>query len=201
MTREDIYDHLAQVYLGKRKEVDVKKKRQFSAWLIINIIITVLIFMSAFYGLTAFLTRKGVKRLEDNIIFSLSHGPIKVSYDFVTAFHPDQTFNLSIPHMDATRYGFLQFSIRADDGENPGVLKIVFKNKLNETASYYVENVNDQWRQINIPLSTFRQITDWSSVSDISFVFESWNVHQKQGSVLIDDICFAKINDRKNINQ
>ena len=50
MTRDDIYDHLAQVYLGKRKEADDKKKKQFSAWLFINIVITVIIFASIFDG-------------------------------------------------------------------------------------------------------------------------------------------------------
>ena len=200
MTREDIYDHLAQVYLGKRKEADVKKKRQFSAWLIINILITVLIFASAFYGLTAFLARKGINKLEDNIIFSLSQGPMKISYDFVTAFHPDETFSLSIPQMDANRYSDFQFMVRSQDGESPGVVKIVFKNKRNEVSSFYVQGVNDHWKRVKIPLSRFDRITDWSSLSDISFVLESWNVHQKQGSILIDEICFSKVNTKPKIN-
>ena len=201
MTREDIYDHLAQVYLGKRKEADVRKKKQFGAWLIINILITVLIFASAFYGLTAFLARKGINKLEDNIIFSLSHGPMKVSYDFVTAFHPDETFSLSIPRMDASRYSDFQFTVRAQDGENPGIIKVVFKNKLNEISSFYVQGVNDKWKRVTIPLASFDRITDWGSLSEISFVLESWNVRENQGGILIDDICFSKVNSKAKINQ
>ena len=200
-SREDIYDHLAQVYLGKRKEADIKKKKQFSAWLIINVLITFLIFASAFYGLTAFLARKGIDRLEDNIIFSLSHGTMKLSYDFSTVFHPDETLSLSIPKMDAVKYKDFQFSIRAHDGETPGVVKVVFKNKRNESSSFYVENVSDEWKKVAIPLSKFNQITDWSSLNDISFVVESWNVKQKQGSILIDDICFANASAKISVNQ
>ena len=200
MTREDIYDHLAQVYLGKRKEADIKKKKQFSAWLMINVLITVLIFASAFYGLTAFLARKGINRLEDNVIFSLSHGPMKFSYDFASVFHPDETLNLSIPRMDAVKYKNFQFSIRAQDGENPDVVKIVFKNKRNEVSSFYIEGVNDQWKKVSIPLSKFNQISDWSSLSDVSFVLESWNIKEKQGSILVDDICFANASAKLSAN-
>jgi hypothetical protein len=196
VTREDIYDHLAQVYLGKRKEADHRKKKQFNAWLIINIFITVLIFASASYGLTAFLTRKGTHSLKDNIIFSLSQGTIKFPYDFISAFHPDETFSLSIPKMDASRYTDLQFSIRANYDGNPGIVKVTVKNKRNETASYYVQGIGTKWKGVIIPLNEFRQITDWSSLADISFVLESWNVDEKKGSILIDDLCFSKVNDQ-----
>ena len=37
MTRDEIYDHLAQVYLGKRKEAEPRKKKHFHAWLAINV--------------------------------------------------------------------------------------------------------------------------------------------------------------------
>lgn len=201
MTREDIYDHLAQVYLGKRKEADHRKKKQFNAWLIINIFITVLIFASAFYGLTAFLTRKGIRSLKDNIIFSLNQGTIKFSYDFLSVFHPDETFSLSIPQMDASRYTDLQFSIRANYEGNPGIVKIVVRNKRNETASYYVQGIGTKWKEVLIPLNEFRQITDWSSLTDVSFVLESWNVDEKKGKILIDDLCFSKVNEQTEIKQ
>ena len=69
MTRDDIYDHLAQVYLGKRTKTNVKKKQQLNAWLVINILITVLIFSGSFYGLTAFLTHHN-SSLKSHIIYS-----------------------------------------------------------------------------------------------------------------------------------
>ena len=43
MNRDDIYDHLAQVYLGKRNKTEEKKKKQYSVWLLINIGITFII--------------------------------------------------------------------------------------------------------------------------------------------------------------
>ncbi len=187
MTRDDIYDHLAQVYLGKRKEADHKKKQQFNAWLVINILITVIIFGSAFYGLTAFLTQRS-SSLQDNIVFALHHGPIRLEYNFKDSFHPDETFVLSIPKMDASRYKSLQFAIRAKEEGTPGVIKLVLHNTKNETASYYLKGIDMSWQEFRIPLKEFRQITDWSNLTDVSFVVESWNVESQKGLVLIDNI-------------
>ena len=89
MTRDDIYDHLAQVYLGKRTKKDIKKEKQFGAWLLINVLITVIIFTSAFYGLTAFLTQRN-SHLQSRIIFSLHNGMVRMEYNFTDLFCAEQ---------------------------------------------------------------------------------------------------------------
>lgn len=190
MRRDDIYDHLAQVYLGKRTKADIKKEQQFNAWLLINILITVIIFTSAFYGLTAFLThRKSV--LQSRIIFSLHNGPIRIEYNFKDTFPPVKTFELDVPDVDAAKYDKIQFSIRGKEEGTPGVVKVVVKNQRKEEASYYIQGVGLDWQEFNIPLSEFQQITDWSSLTDISFILESWNVESKKGLILIDNVCFS----------
>jgi len=190
MTRDDIYDHLAQVYLGKRTKTDVRKKQQFSAWLVINIFITVIIFTSAFYGLTAFLTHRN-SSLQSRIIFSLHNGPVRVEYNFTDPFPPVKTFALDVPSMDAARYGNIQFSIRGKEEGAPGIVKVVVKNRRNEEGSYYIQGVGLDWQEFSIPLDEFKQITDWSSLTDISFVLESWNIDNKKGLILIENICFS----------
>lgn len=190
MTRDDIYDHLAQVYLGKSSKADIKKEKQFSAWILINILITVIIFTSAFYGLTAFLTHRD-SALSSRIIFSLHHGMIRMEYNFTGSFPPVKTFALNVPAIDAAKYGKIQFSIRGKEEGTPGIVKVVIKNRRNEEASYYVQGVGLDWQEFNIPLDEFQQITDWSSLTDISFVLESWNVDSKKGLILIDNVCFS----------
>jgi hypothetical protein len=190
MKRDDIYDHLAQVYLGKRSQKDDKKQREFNAWLVINIFITVIIFSSAFYGLTAFLAHRH-SGLESRIIYSLHKGPIRFDYDFSGDFPPVKTFALNVPSVDAAQYGGIQFSIRGKEEGTPGVVKVVLKNRRNEEASYYVQGVGLDWQEFKIPFEEFKQITDWSSLVDISFVLESWNVEKQKGVILIDGICFS----------
>ena len=190
MNRDDIYDHLAQVYLGKRTKVDEKRQRQFNAWLVINIFITFMIFASAFYGLAAFLTH-GNSPLQSRVIYSLHKGPIRVEYNFSDSFPPVKIFSLEMPAINAAKYGKIQFSIRGKEEGVPGVVKVVVKNRRKEEASYYIQGVGLSWKEFNIPLEEFKQITDWSSLTDVSFVLESWNVDNKRGLILIDNVCFS----------
>jgi hypothetical protein len=190
MTRDEIYDHLAQVYLGKRKKADQKNKFEFNAWLLINILITAIIFASAFYGLTAFLKQRS-SFFESKIIYSLHSGRIFLPYDFKKDLAPVKTFALSVPQIDAAQYGWLQFSVRAKEEGNPGMVKVVVQNDKNEIASYYVQGISYNWKEFAIPLSEFKQISDWSSLKDISFILESWNVNKEKGVILIDHVRFS----------
>ena len=194
MTREDIYDHLAQVYLGKRKEADYKKKKQFNAWLLINIVITVIIFAGSFYGLTAFLQQRH-SSLKNNVIFALHNGPIRLEYNFEDPFPPDKTFSLSISQVDAAKYDKIQFSMRSKEEGTPGIVKVLFRNQKNEVSYYYVQGVGLDWKSYTIPLDEFKEITDWSTVTEVAFILESWNVEKKKGAVLIDDLSFAGTNN------
>ena len=190
MTRDEIYDHLAQVYLGKRDKVEAKKKRQLNAWLVINIVITVVILASAFYGLTAFLTKRG-EFSRNGVIFALTNGPVRVTYNFSPPYPQVKTFSLSIPRMNVSKYSHLSFSIRGLEDGYPGVVKVVLKNQKNETASFFVKDVRLKWQELSIPFEEFNQITDWTNLTDVSFVFEAWNAEKKKGVVLIENICFS----------
>ena len=191
MTRDDIYDHLAQVYLGKRRETEKKNKKELNAWLVINILITLTIFASSVYGLSAFLTHRK-NFLQQNIIFSLHNGPIRVEYNFTDAFPPTKNFLLTVPEvMDSEKFNSLKFSVRGKEEGIPDVLKVVLTNERNEISSYYIKGLDLKWQDYEIPLEEFKEITDWSTLKDVSFVLESWNVGKKRGLVLIDNVCFS----------
>ncbi len=187
MTRDEIYDHLAQVYLGKRKGSDIQKKRQFNAWLIINICITGLIFFSVFYGLTAFLTQQK-PAFQSNIIFPLHNGPIYMSYNFIDEFLPIKKFSLDVSSTNVSKYKSISFSVRAKEEGSPGILKVVFENRFNEKSFFYVKDIDLSWKEVTIPFEAFEKITDWSHIKDVSFVLESWNVKKKKGVILIDEV-------------
>ena len=190
MTRDEIYDHLAQVYLGKRSKKEEKKKNHFNVWLLINISITFVIFTSLFYGLSAFLTKRNLS-LHNSVIFSLTNSPIRIVYNLDYPFPPVKTFSLTIPSLNTERYQKLNFSIRGLEEGYPGVVKITIKNSKNEIASFFVRNVGLDWQEVSIPLEKFEQISDWSTLTDISFVLESWNAEKKKGIILIENVAFA----------
>ncbi len=189
MQREEIYDHLAQVYLGKRKDPESHKTRHFHAWFLINVLIALIVFSSVFYGLTAFLTRRTSFR--DNIIFVLHNGLVRLDYDFNGHVAPIKFLALDAPAIDASHYKNIQFSIRVKDKGNPGPVKVVITSNKNETASHYIQGVDFAWQDFRIPLQEFKGITDWGSLKAISFMVESWNMEKKKGIILIDNICFS----------
>lgn len=189
MTRDEIYDHLAQVYLGKKKK-PLKKKMQFSAWLLINVFVTLIIFVASFYGLTAFLTKKGFS-LKNNIIYSLHNGSVRFYYDFKSEYVPYKSFDLKVDDVDVSNYKKLSFKIRAKEEGTPGVVKVLIKNRLNEESYYYVQGVDFSWKELSLEFDNFKNITDWSNLTTISFVVESWNAEKQKGLILIDDINFS----------
>src|SRR3989338_8150260 len=194
MTRDEIYDHLAQVYLGKKtsgnNENKDKKNRRFNAWLLINTVITLVIFASSVYGLTAFLAQRG-GAFHKKIIYALNHGPVRVKYNLNYPYPPVKMFSLSVPEVDAGKYKNLQFSLRGTEDGYPGVVRVEIKNQKNEVSSVIVEDVVVDWKNSSIPLEKFEQISDWSNVSEVSFILESWNSEKKKGVLLIDDVCFS----------
>ena len=141
MTRDDIYDHLAQVYLGKRKAEDPQQKKQFNAWLWINLLITLIIFSSAFYGLTAFLTQKSAS-LKDHVVYELHNGPIRLPYNFKEAYHPTESFVIHVPAIEASKYNHIEFSLRGKEEGVPGIIKVIVENRKNEKSAYYVQGVD-----------------------------------------------------------
>jgi len=204
MTRHEIYDHLAQVYLGKsrkNKEDEVKRKRQFNSWLLINALITLIIFGSVFYGLTAFLTKQGLS-LKSNVLYSLHPGIIRLEYNFNQPFPPVQSFVLSIPKIDASKYGLLQFAVRGTLEGNPKLVKVIITNHKNETAYYYIKEITLDWQEVNIPLGEFKTISDWATLKDVSFTLESWNVQKDKGILLVDDVNFlmASVADKRSVD-
>ena len=195
MTRDEIYDHLAQVYLGKKNKIEQEQQEQdrkehFHAWLVINVVITVIIFASSFYGLTAFLAQRG-DTLQNRIIYSLNKGPIRVKYNVAYPYPPVEPFSLTVPQVDAEKYKNLHFSIRGTEEGTPGIMRVELKNRRNEVSSVFIEDVRLDWKSVDVPLEEFQQISDWTNIETVSFILESWNAEKKKGIVLIDDVCFS----------
>ncbi len=190
MTRDEIYDHLAKVYLGKRENVASQKqqKQTNQSWLVINIAITAVIVISTVYGFTAFLTRRVASH--NGISYALNNNPVRMSYDLNDPFPATKKFSINIPSKDASKYSRLNMSIRGMNGAYPGVVKLLVANVKNEKAIYYIQNVGADWQKVSIPLEKLN-LTDWTTVREVAFMLEAWNVDFRKGTLLIEDISFS----------
>ena len=189
MTRDEIYEHLAQVYLGKRTRIAARRRPPVDIKFVLHIAFTTIVLGGVFYGLSAFLAHKSPDA-QNNIIFALNNSPIRVKYNVSFPYPQVSTFSIPIPKLNASKYNHLSFSVRGLEEGYPSVIKVVIKNRKNETSYFFAKNVGLRWQKLDIPLSEFK-ISDWTNLTDLSFVFEAWNTKKKKGIVLIDDICFS----------
>ncbi len=191
MTRDEIYDHLANVYLGKREGVSSKKRKPKPinrSLLVINIVITAVITILTVYGFTAFLTRRA--DLKSQVFYALNNDPIRIVYDLNAPYPATKIFSITIPTKDVSKYKVLNVSLRGMDRAYPGIVKVVVTNQKNEQAIYYIQNVGSAWAKASIPFEKLN-LTDWTTITDVSFVLEAWNVDFRRGTVLIDGVSFS----------
>lgn len=191
MTKEEIYEHLAQVYLGKRAPEKKDLSSHFSAQRMGKIILLILIINLAFYSLTAFLSQRK-EFLRGNIVFALNNSPIRLRYNFNEPYPQVKDFTLPIPKTDIAKYNTLNFAVRGMEQGYPGIIKVSVRNARNETSFVYVDDVNVRWKRVSVAFEDFKEITDWSTATEISFVLEAWNVSRRRGGILIDEISFSK---------
>ena len=189
MTRDEIYEHLAGVYLGKQKKIYRHRKKKFELPSISRTLI-ILVISSCIFGFSAFLIKRN-GFTHNSVIYSLNNRPLRIHYDLREPFPQIYAFSIPVPHINVSRYSNVSFSVRALENNTPGLIKIVIKNKKQEVAFYFLKQVSGRWQKMSIPLKEFSEISDWSNVTDVSFVFEAWNVKKPKGIVLINDLCFS----------
>lgn len=117
---------------------------------------------------------------------------IKLSYDVDS---PNPSYNgfwMKLEDVDLSDYKKVSFWLKGDkDAGYSSKFKLELKN-ASEVAPLYVEDVSDNWTLIEIPLSNFGRITDWSKMKEFVIVFEDSQATQKTGAICIDDVAFIK---------
>lgn len=195
MTKDEIYEHLARVYLGKKKKKKKAPGFKFYILLFLNIFAVIGIATLFLYGLKGTLPKGMLAR--NDIYFSLNQYPLRLQFNFQAPYPQIENFSLPLPEIDARPYRLLEFSIRATRMAAPAILRITLENKKKEMSSYFLKSVSTKWQKITIPLAEFKEITDRSNITKVHFVFEAWNIGTKKGAVLIDDICFSNEASRR----
>jgi hypothetical protein len=128
--------------------------------------------------------------LKSQVFYALNNNPIRIAYDLNEPFPATKTFSITIPNKDVSKYKVLNVSLRGMDGAYPGIVKVVVGNQKNEQAIYYIQNVQASWQKASIPFEKLN-LTDWTTITNVSFVLEAWNVDFRRGTVLIDGVSFS----------
>jgi hypothetical protein len=189
MTREEIYEHLARVYLGKRKN-NKKNNNLAKIFLLVNLLAVLL--LPSFYIIKNSKNQLKIRQSpqKQSFALALNYYPLRLVYNFQDNSPQIENLSLYFPDLNVENYESLVFSIRGAKNSSPRILKIYLENKKREKSTYYFDGITTKWQKIIIPLSEFNQITDWSNISRLSFIIEAWNTDDEKGSVIIDDVCF-----------
>lgn len=181
--QENILDKIGE------KKIHKRRKLLFATLLIFITLTAVLIFnpnrphKEIFYP------------LGESLYLAQNKVPLKIAYDFTNNITDTYSVSLDLSGIDLERYYFLAFLAKIDDPSIPntgGDIKIEIENSRKEKSEYYLQDVNNSWREFIIPLSYFDKISDWSEVDRIYFGLQPWNINSKKGTVYIDEMRFLK---------
>jgi len=186
MDKKDIYEHLAKIYLDasnnkkKKPQEQLRFKRLF------------VIFLVSTLSLTAILTYYFVrnKSLHSEVALVLQSEVIKINFNFDPA--KKEIYSIPLKKLNASKYKHLGFALKKENFNDRISLKIELTNVFNEKSEIYAKDIPHKWRDYKINFSDFKNITDWSSLTNLSFIVEEWNSREKSGIIYIDNVRFIK---------
>ena len=185
---KDVYEYLANVYLGtsphkKKKQAFLKPAYKNLVKLGITIVgcLIIVLTMSVFGDRPVSKGQHAVI-LEDSIT--------KINYNFDQSDKELAIFELK----DINLLGFktLDFRARKSNYKDNLHLSVEFISDFAEKSQIYIEQIPTKWQDFKIDLTEFKDISDWSRISQLLFVLEKWNAQEKKGTIYIDNICFLK---------
>lgn len=188
MEKKDIYEHLAKIYLDtplRRKEII--KKNYISKKIIVISIIVVSVVVFSVLVLVAF--NKPIPR---NAEFShlLQSEVIKINFNFDPA--KQAIYSIDLNKLNLANFKAVEFSVKKSEYKDNLSLRVEVNNTFQEKSEVYVRDVSSRWKHYKIGLSEFKKISDWSEMSNLSFIIEEWNTIDKRGVMFIDNVKFSK---------
>lgn len=193
MNKKDIYEHLAKIYLDasskktkKRNLTAFFKKPVFVSALIIFVVgISALIYFARNYFAAS--GPGHLKPPKFEVALVLNPEIVKINFDFEPA--KEEIYSITLNNLNMARFDTLGFSIRKADYENQVTVRLELANVFNERSEISFSDVPSyKWKDCRISLSDFKNITDWSEMSRISFIVERRNSDKKKGIVYIDNV-------------
>jgi hypothetical protein len=188
MDKKAVYEHLAKIYLDASSKSTRKKKP--SRFKLDFIRPSLLITIALTFGFSALILNLNSSRRHNpansETALYLQEGPAKINFNFNPA--KKEVYTLSLNRLNISRFKALAFSVKKSDYHDNINLKVEFANAFREKSFIYVRNIPYRWGEYRINLSDFKNISDWSIITELSFIVEEWNARDKFGIILVDNV-------------
>ena len=187
---KDIYEHLAKVYFDSTRNKKKNQAHPKSIFKNLFIISTAVVVCLVVVLMVVFFRHWQASQPESQVALILEANPTKINYDFTQVEKESAIFDLKdINLLDSEILGF---RIRKSNFPDSLHMSVEFVSKYGEKSQIYIKQIPTRWKDFEIKLAEFGNISDWSHMSQLSFVLEEWNAQVKQGVVCIDNIYFLK---------
>ncbi len=186
MDKKDIYEHLAKIYLDASLNKPKKKKEYPHLKLIFFFAITLI------FSFTALILPQITKSKFQNSEISLVIQPdmVKINFNFDPA--KKEIYSVNLNRLNLAKYKSLAFAVKKANYKDLTSLRVEFTNTFKEKSEIYLKDIPHRWHNFKLAFSDFKGVTDWSEMSNISFIIEQWNTKEKHGVVLVENIRFIK---------
>jgi hypothetical protein len=199
MDKKALYEHLANIYLDastKRKSKKPRKhpdffKRLFFISLVLIGTLSIMLVSIPFRYKSLINSTDNVKLTQKEFVLSLEPGIVKINFNFGPA--KEESYSLNLDQLDLDRFKELAFLVRKAKFQDSIILKIEFANALNESSRIYINEIPSfKWKEVRLRLSDFKDISDWNSPANVSFIVNESGVNTKQGIIYIDNVRLIK---------
>jgi len=185
MNKKDLYEHLANIYLdaSSQKKKKVKKHLKIKGhFLILFGVVGLVIFL--------FIALNKQKSLNSEFALVLQPDTAKINFNFDPA--KKEIYSINLNKLNLSRFKTLGFSAKLANYQDKISLRIEFTNTFKEKSEIYLKNISHKWQDYKISFLDFKNMGDWSEMSNLSFIVEEWNTKEKQGAVYIDNLRFLR---------
>lgn len=189
MDKKDIYEHLANIYLdasSKRKKKG-KSGYKIKKIFLLNLVILVTLSLVLFISLKNKLPQTSPHKLIAELALVLQPDIVKINFHFDPA--KKEIYAIDLNKMDLQRFKTLGFLARKADFDHKITLKIEFANAFKENSQLFISDIKSyKWQEYRLPLANFKDISNWSQITRLSFIIEEQDVKEKKGIVYLDNV-------------
>ena len=187
MDKKDIYEHLAKIYLDASSKKNKKTKTFPSAF---KKVIVIIVFFLFSLSAVLFIKQQRKNPFNPETALVLLHDTARINFNFDPAKKETYTFNLN--KLNVGRFNSLKFLAKRADYNSNISLRVEFTNVFNEKSEVYFKDIPHKWYAYKVNLAQFKNISDWTEMSNLTFIIEEWNAREKKGLVYLDNVRLVK---------
>jgi len=118
---------------------------------------------------------------------------IELEHDVASANPAFCGFWMKIGNLDLTPYGMMTFWVKGSEKVGfTSRFKIELRNKRGKRAVYTISGITEEWQSFEVPFKQTRALKDWSSMQELTIVFDDILATKKTGKIYLDQVSFRK---------